>query len=194
MLNKRAYFIKEHVGLLKMTDTYDIIDPENNQQIGIANEITPGWAIGLRMLINKRALPMKIAIRESVDSAPLLTIERGWTFLRSKVYITDKNDNKLGYFKSKIFSFNGGFHVHNMADEKIAEVKGSWKSWDFKFIDLKGEELGVVTKKWSGLGKELFTSADNYLISIADHGDRQQAINSLLLAAGLAIDTVFNEK
>ena len=32
---------------------------------------------------------------------------------------------------------------------------------------LKGEkELGLVTKKWSGIGKEIFTSADNYILEI----------------------------
>ena len=58
----------------------------------------------------------------------------------------------------------------------------------------KGDkELARVTKKWAGLGKELFTSADNYIVALSDsevHSDRQAA---LLLAAGLAIDTVFKE-
>ena len=51
-----------------------------------------------------------------------------------------------------------------------------------------------MTKKWAGLGQELFTNADNYLISMHDMGETQAASNALLLAAGLAIDTVFNER
>jgi uncharacterized protein YxjI len=63
--------------------------------------------------------------------------------------------------------------------------------WNFKF--LSGEtELGIVTKKWAGFGKELFTSADNYIISI--NGAPNPTINLLLLASGLAIDTVLKEK
>jgi hypothetical protein len=42
------------------------------------------------------------------------------------------------------------------------------------------------------LGKELFTSADNYVISINGAPSREMSI--LLLASGLAVDTVLKEK
>ena len=38
MLNRKTYFIREHVGLMKLSDTYDILDPETKQQLGIAKE------------------------------------------------------------------------------------------------------------------------------------------------------------
>ena len=70
-------------------------------------------------------------------------------------------------------------------------LKGDWKGWNFRF--LSGEtELGIISKKWAGLGKELFTSADNYVISL--HGQPEPTLNLLLLAAGLAVDTVLKEK
>ncbi|WP_324674783.1 phospholipid scramblase-related protein [Hymenobacter sp. GOD-10R] len=194
MLNRHNYFIREHVGMFKLEDTYDILDPETNEQIGIASEATPSWAIWLRLLFKKQMLPATVAVRETLDSKPLLRIERGWTFWRSKVRVIDAHENELGYFKSKIFSLAGGFHVYSPQDEKIAEIKGSWKSWDFKFISASGQEVGVVTKKWAGFGKELFTTADNYLISIHDTGEVQPISTVMLLAAGLAIDTVFNEQ
>lgn len=73
-------------------------------------------------------------------------------------------------------------------------MKGNWKGWDFKFLSKGGREIGTVTKKWAGLGKELFTSADNYIISLSDLGGASPAASALLLAAGLAIDVVFKEK
>ncbi|MDU0369703.1 phospholipid scramblase-related protein [Hymenobacter endophyticus] len=194
MLNRRTYFIREHAGVFKLKDTYDILDPETQQQIGYASETTPAWALWLRLLVKKRMLPLTIAVREQPESVPLIRIQRGWTLLRSKVAIIDAHGQPIGYFKSKLFSFNGGFYVFNAQDEQVAEVKGSWKNWDFKFLSTSGQELGVVTKKWAGLGRELFTTADNYLISIQDMGEQQAASNALLLAAGLAIDTVFYEQ
>jgi len=100
----------------------------------------------------------------------------------------------LGYFKSKLFSFGGGFWVFDNADQKVAEVKGDWTGWNFKFLSTGGAELGTVTKKWAGFGKELFTSADNYMISLSDRAEGSSAASLLLLAAGLAIDVVFKEK
>jgi uncharacterized protein YxjI len=194
MLNRRNYFIREHLGVFKLKDTYDILDPDTNEQIGLASEATPSWAVWLRLLVKKNLLPLTVVVREHAEAAPVLRIERGWTFWRAKVRVLDAHDNELGYFRSKLLSLNGGFHVYNPQDEQVAEIKGSWKSWDFKFIDAAGQELGVVTKQWGGLGKELFTTADNYLISVHDAAGGSQATKALLLAAGLAIDTVFHER
>ena len=38
LLERSIYFIKERAGLLKLTDTYDILDPTTGHQIGIAKE------------------------------------------------------------------------------------------------------------------------------------------------------------
>jgi len=85
-------------------------------------------------------------------------------------------------------------HIYDPQDKRIGEVKGDWKGWNFTIRDDAGKELGLVTKKWAGLGKELFTSADTYVISINKDNATGPGVRSLLLAAGLAIDTVFKEK
>jgi uncharacterized protein YxjI len=194
MFDRRAFFIREHVGMLKLKNTYDILAPENQASLGIAKEITAGWVIALRLLLSKSMLPITVAIYASENEAPLLTLKRGFTFLRSKVWIEKNDGERIGYFKSKLFSFGGGFYIYDMQDQQIADIKGDWKGWNFRFINAEGKEIGLVTKKWSGMGKELFTSADNYLITIEDLGDKQAAYGALLLAAGIAIDTVFKEK
>lgn len=54
-------------------------------------------------------------------------------------------------------------------------------------------ELASVSKKWAGLGKELFTSADNYVLRIADEVPKDSPLRLLLLAAVLCIDMVLKE-
>lgn len=198
MLDRNKFFVKEHVGLFKMTDTYDIMDPETNEKIGCAKE-TPGTlTLILRFFINKQLLPTKVDIMENVDEKGngdvLITIKRGITLLRSKIKVFLGGDKEVGYFKSKLFSLGGGFYLYDTADKKIAEVKGDWKGWNFKLLDDAGKEMGTVTKKWAGLGKELFTSADNYIIAINDDLGDNRSVKALLLAAGIAIDTVFKER
>ena len=190
MLDKSNYLVKEHVGVLKLSGTYDIIDPETQAQIGVAQERLGFLLHALRLVIDKRILPTTVAIAEQVDGPAVLTIKRGFTLLRSRIDILDRSGQAIGYFKSKLFSLGGGFYVYDTRDQLVAEVKGDWKGWNFKFIDANGREIGTVSKKWAGFGKELFTSADNYMIAIAE-GVKGQA--GLLLAAGLAIDIVFKE-
>jgi uncharacterized protein YxjI len=193
LLERTTFFVKEHVALLKLTDTYDIFDPVTQQQIGVAKEEPPAWAKWLRLVVDKHMLPTTVNIYETEGQPPVASIHRGFTFLRSKIRVVGPGGQALGYFKSKLFSLGGGFYVFDHADHQVAEIKGNWKGWDFKFLNKSGREIGSVTKKWAGLGKELFTSADNYIIALSDLSGTSPEISALLLAAGLSIDIVFKE-
>lgn len=194
MLDRTTFLIKEQVAFLKLTDKYDIFDPETGEQIGAAVEKPGQFVTLLRLLIAKQLMPTKIVVQETAAETPLFTIHRGVAFLRSKVTVHDGHGQPMGYFKSKLFSLGGGFYLYDAKDQQVGEVKGDWKGWNFKLLSASGLELGTVTKKWAGLGKELFTSADNYIVSLSDDVSSNPALATLLLAAGLAIDTVFKEK
>ena len=192
LTDHRSFFIKEHAGILKLTDTYDILDPDTKQPLGIAREEVSGLVKFLRLLINKALMPTKIVIREADGQPPLLTIRRGVHFFRARVDVLGADGQLIGFFKRKMFSIGGAFFVHDAAGNEVALLKGDWKGWNFKFTTKGGVELGVVTKKWAGIGKELFTSADNYMISLAPDAPAEAA--PLLLAAGLAVDIIFKER
>lgn len=189
LLDYRRVFVRERVAVLKLTDTYDLVDPDSKAVIGVAWENVSGWIKFLRLLVNKSLLPTRIDLAVAEKQPPVLIIRRNVGFLRKKVTVFDGQGVALGFFKSKLFSLGGGFFVFTPEGQQFAEVKGDWKGWNFKFLDASGKEMGVVTKKWAGLGKELFTSADNYIVEIKDGFSH----NALLLAAAIAIDTVFKE-
>jgi uncharacterized protein YxjI len=191
LLGRTTYFVKEHVGLMKLADTYDILDPETGQQLGLAKEEPPTWAKYLRLVVNKHFLPTAVNVYETEGQPPVLSIRKPPSFLRAKVSVHDATGRTLGHFESKLFSLGGGFWVMDSAERQVAEVKGDWKGWNFSFLGPDGREIGTVTKKWAGVGKELFTSADNYMIALQEVSP---ANASLLLAAGLAIDVVFKEQ
>lgn len=196
MLSRKTYFIRERVAFLKLADTYDILDPETQAQVGIAKE-KPGWLVHvLRFVVNKHFLPTKVFVYEGAnpeDEARLVfSIQRGVTFFRAKVNVLDRAGNVAGWFQSKLFSLGGAFRVFDAAGNEVALVKGDWKGWNFRFLDKSENEMGTITKKWAGIGKELFTSADNYIISLNQEAGPEKAM--LLLAAGLAVDTVYKEK
>lgn len=194
MLNRKQFFIREHVGLLKLSDVYDILDPDSQAKIGEAREEVGALVKILRLLINKSLMPTRVGVYEGAEESSrklVFSIRRGVALFRPKVEVTDANGVPLGYLQSKALSLGGAFRVFTADGKEIALVKGDWKGWNFRL--LSGEvELGVITKKWAGLGKELFTSADNYIISI--HGEPDVTVNTLLLASGLAIDTVLKER
>lgn len=107
MLDRKTYFIRERVGFLKLVDTYDILDPQTQAQIGIAKE-RPGWLVQvLRFLVNKQALPTKVCVYEGDNpddaSKLLFSIKRGFSFLRSKVEILDPAGQVVGWSRARCF-------------------------------------------------------------------------------------------
>jgi uncharacterized protein YxjI len=195
MLNRKTYFIREHVGLMKLSDTYDILDPETKQQLGIAQEKLSIWMHLLRFVVNKQFLPTKVMVYQGGDpndeSKLLFSLQRGFKFLRSQVNIHDKEGNCVGWLKTKLLTIGGAFTVYDSSGNEAAQVKGDWKGWNFRFLDKSGNELGTITKKWAGIGKELFTSADCYMVALSQDQSPAQAM--LLIAASLAVDIVYKE-
>jgi len=193
VLHLRTFLVKEKVALVKLTDTYDIFDPESGQQVGVAKEEQPTVVKLLKLVINKKLMPTSVVAYAGLQEREVFRIRRGVGFLRTKVTVNDAGGALLGYFKSKVLSLGGGFLVYDSRDRQFAEVKGDWKGWNFKLVSSDGQAMGTVTKKWAGLGKELFTSADTYVIALEPSAPDDEPSKILLLAAGLAIDTVLKE-
>jgi uncharacterized protein YxjI len=181
---------------MKLSDIYDILDPETGAQLGTAKERPGALVHVLRFILNKQMLPTKVFVFEGEtpddESRLLFSIQRGFTLLRSRVSILDSAGRTVGWFQSKLFTLGGAFRVFDASGNEVAMVKGDWKGWTFRFLDKSGNEIGSITKKWAGIGKELFTSADNYIISLKESAAPAKAM--LLLAAGLAVDTVYKER
>jgi uncharacterized protein YxjI len=193
LFSQKTYVIKERVALAKLTDTYDILNAETGAAMGIAKEEPAAWAKWLRLIINKKLMPTVVNVYEGAGTTPILSIRRGVALMRPRVAVTAGGQD-LGFFQAKAFSLGGAFRMFDPQGAEVGVVQGDWKGWNFQMLASTGEELGKVTKKWAGLGKELFTSADTYVIALSDSAATRPNMAPLLLAAGLAIDTVFKEK
>ena len=195
MLNRKTFFIREHAGMFKLSNTYDILDPETQEQVGVAKE-KPGFLMHvLRFVWDKDKLPTTVFVYEGSDPDDeqklLFSIKRKPSLFISKVSVHDSSGSVLGSFMSKLWGIGIRLRVLDAAGRDVALVKGDWKGWNFSFLDTSENEIGTITKKWSGVGKELFTSADNYFVALNDKPD--PAIATLLLGAGLAVDTLYSE-
>lgn len=193
LLERETYVVKEHVALVKLTATYDLLDAVTAEKIGIAKEEPPAWAKWLRLVADKHMLPTAINVYEGTGTTPVLSIHRGFTFLRAKVAVT-AGGRTIGHLEAKLMSVGPSFRILDAQDVEIGSVKGDWKGWNFTILGGSGEELGTITKKWAGLGKELFTSADTYVIALSAGAAGRPDVGALLLAAGLAVDTIYKEK
>ena len=193
ILEKNLYLFKEHVGLLKASNNYDIYDPESKDIILHCREknLNPAYKI-VRMFFQdfKRMTPFEIEISR-LDGKKILKVKKGFSLFLSKIQVFDENDKIVGIFKQRL-SFKSNFDMLDKRENLVCKLKGNFIGWNFKF--LKGDsEVGLVTKKWAGIGKEMFTSADNYILEIKDKVEKDSPLRLLILAAVVCIDMVIKE-
>ena len=191
-LDRNIFFVREHVGMFKAANNFDVLDPETGQEIIHCREDNLGaFTKLLRFTDYKRMTPFEVELRTPAGER-LITVRRGISIFLSKVEVFDETNQLIGGFKQKFFSIGGAFRVLDPDDNEVCALKGKWTGWDFKF--LAGEtELARVTKKWAGLGKELFTSADNYVLTISEGVPAGSPVRKLILAAVMCIDMVLKE-
>ncbi len=191
-LNRNLFLVKEHVGMFKAANNYDIYDPDTGEIVLLCREQGLGQLTRLLRFTDwKRRTPFDLHIT-TPENEQLVRVKRGWSFWLSKVDVLDGNNHAAGCFAQKLFSVGGAFDVLGTNDEVLCSLKGKWTSWDFRFI-AGDQEFARVTKKWAGLGKEMFTSADNYILEIAESVPADSRLRILILAAVLCIDMVLKE-
>lgn len=192
VLNSNLFLVKEHVGMFKAANNFDIYDPATGEVVMECREPTLGFFTKLlRFTDYKRMTPFDIHIRTPTGE-PIVRIQRGISLFMSKVEVNDHNNHTIGGFAQKFLSLGGKFDVLDKNEETICRLEGKWTGWNFSFKN-DDQELAHVSKKWAGLGKEMFTSADNYVLEISEDVPTNDDVRKLILAAVLCIDMVLKE-
>ena len=178
--------------MFKAANNFDIFNPDTQEMIMTCREDQLGTFTKIfRFTDYKRMTPFHIEIK-SAKGEKVLSVKRGVSFFLSTVEVLDEHDNLVGRFKQKFFSIGGKFDILDPHNNALCTLKGKWTSWEFKFMR-GNNELAGVSKKWAGLGKELFTSADNYMLSVSETVSKDDPTRILILAAVMCIDMVLKE-
>lgn len=192
ILRQNLFFIKEHVGMFKAANNFDIYNPDTKELLMTCREEQLGFFTKLfRFTDYKRLTPFHVEIK-TAKGEPVLEVKRGVSLFLSTVEVFDEKGMLVGRFKQKFFSVGGKFDVLDPQNNVLCTLKGKWTSWDFKFMQ-GNSELAQVNKKWAGIGRELFTSADNYMLSVNDSVRKEDNVRILILAAVMCIDMVLKE-
>jgi uncharacterized protein YxjI len=184
--------VKEHVGWFKAASNYDIFDLHGGEKLLACREPALGmFTKMLRFTDYRRMTPFDVHLTDA-NGELVVRIKRGISFFVSKVEVYDGDGALLGGFNQKLFSIGGAFRVLDASGQEVCQLQGKWTGWDFQF-KTQGVQLARVTKKWTGVGKEMFTSADNYVLDISEAIAPDSPTRLLILAAVMCIDKVLKE-
>jgi uncharacterized protein YxjI len=186
-----TFIINQKVQFLKLANEYEVLD-ENALPIGKIKQRLSGGAAVLRLFLNKSMLPFKLEIVDTNEHVQA-TISRGFTFFMSKIAVTMPDGSAPFFIKQKFTLLKSSFHILDQGGQKVGEIAGDWKAWNFSITDMSGTEIGRINKQWAGALKEIFTTADKYMVTL-DRSDIEYHKKVAIVSAAITIDMVLKER
>lgn len=191
LFDNKILVVNQKAKLIEVTNQYSVSDADGNV-IAHVNEVGQSKAKKLLRVVSSvdQFLTHKLEITDATG-AVVLTLTRPAKVFKSTIIVGDATGSEIGrivqenVFGKIIFGLEVG-------DRKIGAIKAeNWRAWDFAIENADGREVARVTKKFVGLAKAVFTTADNYVVEI--HDDLSQPLASLVVAAALSIDTALKQ-
>jgi len=191
VLSNNRFLVKEQVARSRAENHYDVFDAETSAMVLACREQNvPGWVRLVRFAFFRRT-PFDILVR-TPEGRPALRVHRGPALFRPKVTVRDGDDRVLGHIQQRFWTLRETFDVLDPVDRPLYLLVRSWTGREFSLLD--GEaSVARVSKKWAGLGRELFTSADTYELTVSPDVPADDPLRVLALASVIAIDMLLFE-
>ena len=178
--------IEQHVEVLEFftgfegANRYDVLDGAG-QAIAHAAESTSG---AHRVILGGSRLE-SIALYNAAGE-PVLSLKEEFGFPYSTHRVTDAAGNPLFQVRQQFAFFSRKYAIQDGQSPDMT-VKGPWfRPWTFMVYE--GEQpVGKVTKQFSGIGREIGTDADKFLVEFMDTtSDHLRRLKMLVM--GFVID------
>ena len=99
VLNRNLFLVKEHVGMFKAANNYDVYDPDSGEILLECREDHLGFLTKmLRFTDYKRNTPFNVEIR-TPSGEQVVRVTRGVSLFLSKVSVFDENNERIGGFQ-----------------------------------------------------------------------------------------------
>jgi uncharacterized protein YxjI len=163
---------------------------DDGQPVFYAGEVEGGLSRILLRLFLKASRPFTMELK-TPEGATVLRLRRPWRFWFSHLDVEDGEGRLLGSVQQRFSFFQRLYDVLGPSGEVLATLRGPFfRPWTFN-IELNGQEVGRIQKRWSGLGREMFSDADNFGVTFEQVRDAR--LRSLVVAATFLIDFVHFE-
>lgn len=177
--------------LVELTNEYKVFDDEGRDLGSVVQTGQSKARKVMRFLTDvDQYLTHRLEVRDA-NGAVRLVLTRPGKVVKSRMLVERPDGARIGeivqqnVFGKINFSMEaGGRQVGTLKAE-------NWRAWNFSITDRNGTEVARITKKWAGLAKAAFTSADNYVLEV--HGQPEEPLRSLIVATALAVDTALKQ-
>ena len=182
--------VSQKTKLIELTNEYAVYDGEG-QQIGAVVQVGQST---LKKVVRfasdiDQFLTHRLEVRDA--RGPVLMLTRPAKFVKSRVVVQRADGAPIGEIvQAKVF---GRIRFDLVANGQLvgAIQAENWRAWDFAITDAAGTEVARITKKWEGLARTLFTTADRYVVLV--HVRLPEPLASMVIASALTVDTALKQ-
>ena len=178
--------------LIELTNEYHIRD-ENGSDVGFVREEGQSKLKKLARLLSEvdKLLTHRLMVYE-MDGERVLELTRPRKVFKSRLLVANGSGKAIGEIMQKNVLGKIRFDLNDASGRTVGQIRAeNWRAWDFAIVDATENEVARITKKWGGLAKAVFTTADNYVVEIdpAVNGD----LRLLVVASAAGIDTALKQ-
>jgi uncharacterized protein YxjI len=192
LLKRNLLVISQKAKLIELTDEYRVRDEEGNDIGYIREEGQSTLKKAARLLTDlDQFFTHRLAMYDK-DGTKVVELLRPRKIMKSRVEITDGEGRPVGVIVQQNVLGKKKFGLQSATGEQLGRVNAeNWRAWDFAIEDMTGQEVGRITKKWAGLLKEGFTTADNYVLEIT--GQVSDDLRLMMLGSAAGVDLALKQ-
>lgn len=183
--------VNQKAKIIELNNQYSVFD-QDGQQIAQVNQVGQSKVKKVARLVSSLDQFMTHQLQVSDTSGQVvLNITRPRKVMKSTVVVADGSGNELGRVVQQNMIGKINFSLESNG-QTLGAIKGeNWRAWNFRIEDAAGNEVARITKTWEGLAKTMFTTADNYVVQIAQR--MPEPLNTLIVASALSVDTALKQ-
>jgi uncharacterized protein YxjI len=166
---------------------YGVYDADG-RELYLAAEVS-GSFLSRTFLGNWRPFEIQVL---TPDGRGVLTIRRPFRWFLHEIDVSAADGRVLGSVKQRFAWLRRRFTVRDGSGREIGHLHGPiLHPWTFEIREAD-RVLGRIVKRWSGLGKEAFTDADNFAVEFPHIWDVDR--KAVFLGAVFLIDFLYFER
>lgn len=184
--------VNQKAKLIELANEYKVFDAAG-AQIGTVRQV--GQSRGkkvARFLFNFDMLMRHELQIVDLAGVTQLSVIKPRAFLRPKLLVNGAAGELLGSIAIKLRIGKARFLLFDATGVEVGTLNAeNFRAWNFTMTDAAGAEIATITKTWEGLGKAIFTNADNYVVQLLV--PLTNPLLSIAIASSLGIDLILKQ-
>tara|TARA_Y100000817_G_scaffold241943_1_gene193869 strand:- start:288 stop:950 length:663 start_codon:yes stop_codon:yes gene_type:complete len=170
---------------------YEILTSSGQYHGAVIEESGGFWGF-LNRTVFRSHRPFKITVYNK-SNVPILRLERKFFWMFSDLFISDSHGTRIGSIHRRFGLLRKKYDLMDFNQMVFAQINAPiWRIWTFKIFDVRGKEIGSISKKWTGVFKEVFTDSDSFGVDLS-YSEWDTLKKVIVFCAAISVDFDFFE-